>query len=123
MYQKKLPEDLECGITITMRSFGGKWKPCIIDAIDKGFRRPSELHKVITEATPRVIDLQLRELETAGIVYKETGSGFPLYTAYYLTEKGESILPILALMNSWGLQNKSGVHDLQHQKKNRVICI
>lgn len=42
MYTRKKPEDLDCGIEVAMRVFGGKWKPCIIDAINRGKKRPSE---------------------------------------------------------------------------------
>ena len=41
MYEKKIPEDLDCGINITMKVLGGKWKACILDAINKGVKRPS----------------------------------------------------------------------------------
>ncbi|MCF0071224.1 helix-turn-helix transcriptional regulator [Dyadobacter sp. CY261] len=106
MYQRKTPEDLECGITIAMKVFGAKWKPCLLDAIQRGFRRPSEMHREIKGATPRVLDMQLRELEVSGIVEKCQSAGFPLCTEYTLTDIGRSIMPIIEYMNEWGLQHK-----------------
>lgn len=111
MYQRKTPEDLECGITIAMKVFGAKWKPCILDAIQRGFKRPSEMHREIKGATPRVIDMQLRELEIAGVVVKYNSAGFPLYTEYSLTDTGCSILPIIDQMNEWGLMHKQLVRE------------
>lgn len=106
MYERKIKEDLDCGITVAMKIFGGKWKPCIIDAISRGAKRPSELHREITSTSPRVIDMQLSELITYGVLSKTIQPGFPLYVEYCLTPLGESILPILAHLNEWGTKNK-----------------
>ncbi|WP_207511102.1 winged helix-turn-helix transcriptional regulator [Longitalea luteola] len=106
MYERKIKEDLDCGIVVAMKVFGAKWKPCIIDAISRGIKRPSELHREITSTSPRVIDMQLSELVEYGIVSKKVYSGFPLCVEYSLTETGESIVPILMQLNQWGLKNK-----------------
>jgi DNA-binding HxlR family transcriptional regulator len=106
MYERKIKEDLDCGITVAMKIFGGKWKPCIIDAISRGSRRPSELHREITTTSARVIDMQLSELVAYGVLSKKISPGFPLCVEYSLTSVGESIVPILAHLNKWGIQNK-----------------
>lgn len=62
MYKRKTSEDLDCGIRTAFKVFGGKWKLCIIDAINKGMTRPSEIHKYIGGTTLRVIEMQLAEL-------------------------------------------------------------
>jgi DNA-binding HxlR family transcriptional regulator len=89
-----------------MKVFGAKWKPCIIDAISRGAKRPSELHREITTTSARVIDMQLSELVTYGVVSKKIHQGFPLCVEYSLTPLGESIVPILEQLNAWGLKNK-----------------
>jgi DNA-binding HxlR family transcriptional regulator len=105
MYTRKTQEDLNCGIVIAMKVLGAKWKPCILDAISKGYKRPSEIHKMIPEATPRVIDMQLKELENQGMVEKYASRSFPLHTEYFLTEVGHSILPVIQAMDKWGTKN------------------
>jgi DNA-binding HxlR family transcriptional regulator len=111
MYERKIKEDLDCGITVAVKVFGAKWKPCIIDAISNGVTRPSALHRELPDASPRVIDMQLRELVHFGVVTKEVTSGFPLRAEYSLTPLGTSILPILALMDRWGTTHKAFVKD------------
>jgi DNA-binding HxlR family transcriptional regulator len=105
MYEKKIKEDLNCGIYLAMKVFGAKWKPCIIDAINRGAKRPSELQRAINTASPRVIEMQLSELIKFGVITKEVFGGFPLYVEYSLTELGKSILPILVKMEAWGQAN------------------
>jgi DNA-binding HxlR family transcriptional regulator len=106
MYERKTPENLDCGINISMKVFGGKWKPCIIDAIGRGIKRPSEIYRDIREASLRVIEMQLKELEEYGIVSKKNSGGYPLHVEYTLTKIGESILPIIDMLLAWGNNNK-----------------
>jgi DNA-binding HxlR family transcriptional regulator len=101
-YERKTPEDLDCGLTVFMKVLGAKWKPCIIDAIHKGYRRPSEIHRLLPMAVPRVLDMQLSELEEYGVVSKQVYTGFPLRVEYFLTEMGTSLLPVIAAMDKWG---------------------
>lgn len=102
MYKRKLKEDLDCGLYVTMKVFGAKWKPCIIDAIARGAKRPSEIHKQITSTSPRVLDMQLRELLDFGVVTRTNQFRYPLHVEYSLTPFGESILPVLEHMARWG---------------------
>ncbi|UGU15537.1 helix-turn-helix transcriptional regulator [Sinomicrobium kalidii] len=109
MYERKIPEDLECGINLTTKVLGGKWKPCIIDAIHRGIRRPSELHQDIDEASPRVINMQLKELLEHDIIRKKIYPGLPLKVEYYLTPLGESLLFIIDAMDKWGTEHRDHV--------------
>ncbi len=102
MYEKKLPFDISCGIKITMEIIGGKWKCCIIDRLSSRSLRPSELHRILKEATPRVIDQQLKELERHGIIQKVIYQEMPPRTEYFLTETGKSLLPLIAQIRTWG---------------------
>ncbi|MEV4887259.1 helix-turn-helix transcriptional regulator [Chitinophaga ginsengisegetis] len=113
MYERKIPEDLECGINVSMKVLSGKWKACILDSISKGVRRPSELHTAISSAAPRVINMQLRELEEYGMVCKKIFPGTPLKVEYYLTPTGESILPLVAAIDQWGLTNREHIIRMQ----------
>jgi DNA-binding HxlR family transcriptional regulator len=111
MYKRKKKEDLDCGLFVAMKVFGSKWKPCIIHAIALGARRPSEIHKQFTTTSPRVLDMQLSELLDFGVVIKKIQPGYPLYAEYSLTPFGESILPVLAQMATWGETHKQFVKD------------
>lgn len=117
MYTKKKPEDLDCGIEVAMKIFGGKWKPCIIDSINKGKKRPSEIHRAIPSATPRVINIQLRELENYKIVSKTIYPGLPPKVEYNLTPMGRSILPIIAALDEWGQRNSKEIKKLSEVMK------
>lgn len=55
MYERKIPKDLDCGMAMIMEIIGGKWKPCLILNISRGFRRPSELQRLNKKASRRVL--------------------------------------------------------------------
>ncbi len=109
MYKRKTEEDLDCGLYVTMKVLGGKWKPCIIDSIAKGAHRPSEIHRLITATTPRVLDMQLRDLLDYGVVTRKYRGTYPLHAEYHLTNLGKSLLPLLTQMSLWGEGNKEFV--------------
>ena len=77
----------------------------MLDELRHRALRPSELHKLFPEATPRVLDIQLKELAEDGLVSKTTYHEVPLRTEYTLTELGRSLLPIIDAMIEWGNRN------------------
>lgn len=54
-YERKMPIDLECGVTIYDIMADGKWKPYLINCMNRGVRRPSEFQCFIPGATKRVL--------------------------------------------------------------------
>lgn len=105
MYERKIPVDLDCPLRLTMSLIDSKWKSCMLDELRHRSLRPSELHKLFPEATPRVLDIQLKELVKDGLVSKTTYHEVPLRTEYALTDLGCSLLPIIDAMIEWGNRN------------------
>lgn len=115
MYDKKITEDLDCGIRVASKIFGGKWKCCILDAINRGINRPADIVRYIDEASARVIEMQLSELLFYGVVEKCSEDVYPKKSEYKLTTLGESILPVLVIMDEWGLQHSEVVKERQRE--------
>lgn len=106
MYVRKTPMPLHCGLYITREILNGKWKVNLIYAIAKGYKRPSEMQRVLPEATKRVLNLQLKELEQHGILSKQLFHEIPLRVEYSLTPLGETLVPVIDAMSHWGEQNR-----------------
>ncbi len=102
-YEKKIPVDLDCPLRLTMSLIESKWKSCILDELrDRQALRPSEIHKRLPEAAPRVLDIQLKELVEDGLVEKTIYPELPPRSEYNITELGLSLVPIIDLMLKWG---------------------
>ena len=68
--------------------------------------RPRELHKALPEATPRVLDIQLKELVEDGLVKKAIYPELPPRSEYSITSLGLTLIPIIDAMLEWGRKNK-----------------
>lgn len=101
-YERKIPFDINCDIKITMEIISGKWKCCLVNKLSNGSKRPSELHKLFPDASPRVINQQLKELESYGIIKKKIFSELPPHSEYSLTEAGKTLLPLIQELERWG---------------------
>ncbi len=102
-YEKKIPVDLDCPLRLTMSLIESKWKSCILDELRSGDSlRPSEIHKCLPEAAPRVLDIQLKELVEDGLVAKTIYPELPPRSEYRITDLGASLLPIIDAMLRWG---------------------
>lgn len=102
MYERKIPIDFSCPLRLTMSLIDSKWKSCILDELRHKALRPSELHRALPEAAPRVLDMQLRELADDGLVQKTIYPELPPRSEYTITELGRSLLPIIDAMIEWG---------------------
>ena len=118
MYNYKIKEDLDCGIRAASKVFGGKWKCCILDAISKGIDRPADIKRYIEEASIRVVELQLSELLFFGVVERFSEDVYPKKSHYKLTSLGISILPILSMMDQWGIKNSEFIKERQKELNN-----
>ncbi len=105
MYERKLPVDLDCPLRLTMSLIDSKWKSCILDELRHQALRPSELHRLLPEATPRVLDLQLKELVEDGLVAKTIYPELPPRSEYSITALGMTLIPIIDAMIDWGNRN------------------
>ena len=106
MYQKKLPQDFDCGLLLTKEVLSGKWKSSLLHHIAQGVKRPSALQRNIPAATRRVLNVQLNELEQHGLIGKTIYPQLPPKVEYHLTDFGRSLLPIIHAMTQWGNDNR-----------------
>lgn len=105
MYERKIPVDLDCPLRLTISLIDSKWKSCILDELRHRSMRPSELHKALPEATPRVLDIQLKEWVDDGLVIKTIYPELPPRSEYSISELGMSLIPIIDAMLAWGEQH------------------
>lgn len=107
-YEKKIPVDLDCPLRLTMSLIESKWKSCILDELRSGEAlRPSEIHRRLSEAAPRVLDIQLKEMVDDGLVAKTIYPELPPRSEYVITELGRTLIPIIDNMLRWGEEHMS----------------
>ena len=93
--------DSICPVETTLSLIGGKYKALLLWHLSAGTLRFSQLQKAIT-ATPRMLTLQLRELENDGLISRTVYPEVPPRVEYAMTDLGRSLMPILTAMRNWG---------------------
>lgn len=91
-----------CPVGITLDMIGGKYKALILWHLSEKTLRFSELKKMISGATPKMLTQQLRELESNALIHREVYPVIPPRVEYSLTELGKSLMPVLISMRDWG---------------------
>lgn len=104
-----------CPVAVTLDLIGGKYKALILWYLADGQRRFSELRRMISGATPKMLTQQLRELEAQDLIHREVFPVVPPRVEYSLTETGRSLMPILTAMRDWGA-------DYLHSKNMEPTC-
>ena len=97
-----------CPVAATLDLIGGKYKALILWYLSDGRHRFSELRKMISSATPKMLTQQLRELEAQHLIHREVFPVVPPKVEYSLTETGRSLMPILTAMRDWGAEYLRG---------------
>src|ERR1700743_3930164 len=93
-----------CGVTHFLNRVGGKWKVLIIYGVSKNCNRFSLLQRAIPEISKQMLVNQLRELEEDGILERIIYAEIPPRVEYKLTEYGQSLIPVINIMQDWGLK-------------------
>ncbi len=102
---KKAPKKFKYSwpIEATLDVIGGKWKPLVIYQLKDGTLRFSQImDRVQPKVTQRMLTKELRELEKDGLVIRKVYPQVPPKVEYSLTEKAQSLIPILDDLCDWG---------------------
>ncbi|MGD0031749.1 helix-turn-helix domain-containing protein [Paenibacillus illinoisensis] len=101
-------KDYHCEKEYTLSILSGKWKVVILWHLGvEGPYRFSDLQKLFSKISHKMLTSQLRELIEDGIVHREVYPDVPPKVEYSMTEVGMSILPIVEMMYTWGLNRLS----------------
>lgn len=92
-------------VDYTMKTIGGKWKPTVLYLISKGINRFGLLNRGIYDISKHMLTKQLRELEADGLITRKIYAEIPPRVEYFISEKGQSIFPIIDSMYVWGEQH------------------
>lgn len=95
---------VNCPVEETLRMIGGKYKALILWHLLAHTLRFGELHRMIPQATPKMLTQQLRELEADGLLTRTVFAQVPPRVEYTLSEKGRSIRSVLYEMFDWGAE-------------------
>ena len=86
--------DTPFGYTLSL--IGGKWKMIILYLLHH--------HKVV-RYNELQLSVQLKELEADGLIIRKEYPQIPPKVEYSLSEKGQSLMPVIDAMCTWGYEH------------------
>ena len=94
-----------CPIVYALSFIGQKWKiPILWHLADEGTLRYNELKRGVRGITNIMLTKSLQELEEHHLIHREQYDTIPPKVEYSLTERGQTIIPLLREFDAWGRQ-------------------
>ncbi|WP_423382190.1 winged helix-turn-helix transcriptional regulator [Burkholderia sp. LMG 32019] len=96
-----------CSVEEAMRLLGGRWRLLLVSYLLDGPRRFSDLRRDMPGISQRMLTLDLRALEDAGLVRRTVYPEVPVRVEYDLTADGDRLRPVVEVMREFGLWLKT----------------
>lgn len=90
-----------CPIEEVMQVLSGRWPTLLIYYLQDGTKRFSDLRRDNPAISHKMLALELRKLEDAGIVERTEFGGYPLRVEYDLTPAGRDLTPLIDALGAW----------------------
>jgi DNA-binding HxlR family transcriptional regulator len=97
-----------CPVAATLDLIGDKWTLLVIRDLFAGKARYKELVASPEGIATNILAARLQKLVEAGLVTATTSAARVGAVDYHLTERGITLLPVIAAMRDWGLANVPG---------------
>jgi DNA-binding HxlR family transcriptional regulator len=114
---KRPARPYNCPVEAALDVIGGKWKVVILCWLKEEVHRFGALRRRIPGVSERMLTQQLRELERDGIVHRKVFPEVPPKVEYSLTAFGETLRPLLVLLNGWGEKHLKRIAERQPEPR------
>ncbi|MHA7306415.1 winged helix-turn-helix transcriptional regulator [Arthrobacter sp. TMN-49] len=93
--------DPDCPSRVVFERIGNKWASLVVQVLVDGPVRFTDLRKMVSSVTPKVLTQTLRALERDGLISRTVYARVPPRVDYELTEMGRSLLGPLTQLRDW----------------------
>ena len=90
-----------CPIEDVMQVLSGRWPTLLLYYLKDGTKRFSDLQRDNPTVSHRILSMELRKLEQAGLVARTAFEGYPLRVEYDLTPAGSQLVPMIDQLADW----------------------
>ncbi len=91
-----------CPVACSLDILGDKWTLIVVRDMFVGKHTYSELQNGIEKIPTNILADRLRRLQLNGIIRRQQYQQRPVRYAYYLTNKGQDLGPVLLELVKWG---------------------
>lgn len=98
----------QTGYSYTLSLISGKYKPIILYCLmEYEPVRFNQMQRYIGRISDKTLSMTLKELERDGLILRKMYPEIPPKVEYTLTQRGHSLVEVLDLLCTWGLQHKT----------------
>lgn len=107
----------ETGFGYTLSLIGGKYKLMVLYWLgEREVLRHNELKRHIGEISFKMLSQTLKELEAEDLIIRREYPQVPPKVEYSLTDKGQTLIPILHDLCAWGREHRPSEIKLDDKK-------
>jgi DNA-binding HxlR family transcriptional regulator len=92
-----------CPVAQALERIGDRWSFLIVRDLMRGPKRFTDLQRFLAGITPKRLTVNLRALESEGIVEREREEG-RREVWYRLTAKGKGLVPVIEALRRWSIE-------------------
>jgi DNA-binding HxlR family transcriptional regulator len=92
-----------CPVAQALEQIGDRWSFLIVRDLNRGPQRFTDLQRFLAGITPKRLTVNLRALESEGIVEREREEG-RREVWYRLTAKGRGLVPVIEALRRWNIE-------------------
>lgn len=104
--------ETNCGLDVALVVMGGKWKTLILYHLRHGPKRFSDLKRLVSGISEKVLIQQLRELVIAEVLVRHDHQQVPPKVDYTITPFGMTLVEALLPLCEWGNEHRERVEAL-----------
>lgn len=109
--------NFQCGLEAVLAILGGKWKPLIVYHLAKGPKRTSQLRRLVTKVSEKMLIQHLKELMDDGVVHRIDFQKVPPHVEYELSDFGRSLAEQLAPLCEWGTRHTAEITTIVQKRE------
>ena len=106
---ERIAEGEHCPAEKALDFLSGKWRPMIIYWLLDGSLRFNELQRRLGGVTHRTLSKTLKEMDGSGLLRRKDYGEIPPRVDYALTDKGQSLRPVLEAMENWAREHEESL--------------
>lgn len=113
----------QCPIEQAMQLLSGRWPTLLVYYLSGGTKRFSELQRDNPTISHKMLTLELRKLESAGVISRTVYATVPPRVEYQLTEHGRKLVPLIDALGDWWEESIAQAEGGQRRKASASAAV
>ncbi len=112
----------DCPIRNVLSRMMDKWTLLVIYTLEQqGTMRFNDIHRAIPDVSQKMLTVTLKSMDADGLVSRKVIPAVPVKVEYTLTERAESVLPLLDQLLAWAMDHFNEIlTDRQHNSSSTL---